>query len=68
MARQAKEEGQGFPIGYVPALVNAVTVQVKLQASPHVALLLRGSPNRLPCLINTTFESTYIPDGVASTV
>ena len=26
------------------------------------------SPNRLPRLINTTFESSFIPDGVASTV
>jgi hypothetical protein len=25
-------------------------------------------PNRFPCFINTTFENSFIPDGVASTV
>jgi hypothetical protein len=25
------------------------------------------NPNRLPCFINTTFENSFIPDGVAST-
>ena len=35
----------------------------------HTSLFCSAeSPNRLPCFINTTFENSFIPDGVASTV
>jgi hypothetical protein len=39
----------------------------RLPTTPHVDLLLRGKPKPFP-FINTTFESSFIPDGVASTV
>ena len=35
----------------------------------HTSLFCAAeSPNRFPALINTTFENSFIPDGVASTV
>jgi len=34
----------------------------------HMSLFCTAeSPNRFPWVINTTFESSFIPDGVAST-
>ena len=34
----------------------------------HTSLFCSAeSPNRFPCFINTTFENSFIPDGVAST-
>jgi hypothetical protein len=38
------------------------------QSSQQSFFCTAESPNRLPCFINTTFENSFMPDGVASTV